>query len=192
MLYRWWDWSGVRLRHANVTWAGHLTRRATCRKALSRIHFGHSSDSPTPQSRVLIAVSPTVDRSLYKAPLASQTWVQFCQCPANRVTIVLVLQSIAFVSILIATCSRVDTIVTPELACEIVRIDRLHVTPDRIFHLNTISRILKSYPLNPIVVLTNDQGRGCRYWARCCVGVWSLTVGQPIRRGACRCILTRR
>lgn len=131
----------------------------------------HSSDSSTSQSRVLITVAPTVNSSLNQSSLPAKTRVQLCQGPTNGVAFSFVHQSIAAVLILVATSSGVNTILSLEFWAKSVNIDRFHVTSDGVFHLHTVSRILKCNPLNTIVILSNDQRCCCWNWTRGSIGV---------------------
>jgi hypothetical protein len=47
----------------------------SCLNRLTIVDLGHSADTSTPQSRVLVAVSPRVDSSLDQSSLSTQAWV---------------------------------------------------------------------------------------------------------------------
>lgn len=90
---------------------------------LPSINLGHSSDAPASQSRILVAVSPTINRALDQATLSTQRHVQFGQRPANGIALGFVDQSVAFVTVLVAASSRIDAVIGLELLAEVVDVD---------------------------------------------------------------------
>lgn len=128
--------------------------------------------SPYPSAsepRVLIAVSPTIHCTLNQSALATQTGIQFCQSPSHLVALRFVIQAVTLVLISRNARPWIDTILGFELLGQAGGIHRLDVASDGVFHLDTVARILKSNPLDTIVVLTNNQRRSRRNWARCCI-----------------------
>jgi hypothetical protein len=123
---------------------------------LSIVNLGHSSDTTTSQSRVLVTVAPAVNRSLNQPSLSAEAGVEFCQGPTNCVALCLVDQAIASVLVFTAASSWVDTIFSLELWTQVVNIDRFHVASNCVLHLYAIARIFKSNPLNTVIVLSNN------------------------------------
>lgn len=161
------------------------------------VDLGHPSHSPTPQTRVLIAVPPAVNRALDQATLAAQAWVQLSERPADRVALSLVVQTISLILILVAAGARIDTVLGLELLRKLVDVDRLDIATDRVLHLYTISRVLECNPLHTVLILPHDKwgsgwdrtGRGIRVHARVVAGgrvhTTSATRGSsrsPLRR----------
>jgi hypothetical protein len=139
---------------------------SSCLNRLTIVDFGHSSNSPTSQSRVLVTISPTIHRSLNQSSLASQTGVELRQGPANRVAFRLIDQPITPVLILAAAGSRINTIFRLEFWTQSLDIHRLDIAPNCVFHLNAVARVLECNPLNPIVILSHNKwcSRGNRAW----------------------------
>lgn len=142
----------------------------------SVVHLRHSPNPPAPQPGILIAVSPAVNCPLNEASFRSKAWVQFSQRPSNRIAFSFINQSITPVLIFRAACSRVDAVLGLEVLAESINIHRLNVASDGVFHLYAISRVLKSDPLNSIVVLTNDQWRSRRNGSGSCIWVHSCAA----------------
>lgn len=129
------------------------------------VNLGHPSDSTTSQSRVLVAVAPTVHSSLDQSSLSTKTWIEFCQCPADCVALGLVDQTVASVLVLATTSSWVNAVLGFEFWAECVNIDRFNIASDGILHLYAIARVFECNPLNTVVVLANYQWSGCWDWA---------------------------
>jgi hypothetical protein len=147
--------------------------------SLSGGHLRHPSYASTPQARVLVAVSPAVDRSLDEAALSAQARVQLCQRPANGVALGFVVQTIPLVLVFGAACAWVHAILGLEVLWQFVDIDRLYVAANCVLHLDAITGVLKSDPLDSVLVLPNDQRSGSRDWA------WgSVRVDIGTARGA--------
>lgn len=130
-------------------------RRMSSRLNLAVIDFGHSSNSSASQSGILIAIPPAVNRSLNETSLSTKTSVQFSQCPTNGVALSLIHQSIPSVLLLAATSTRIDAIFRLEFWVELINIDGFDIASNGVFHLDTVSRVLKRNPLNAVVVLSN-------------------------------------
>lgn len=157
-------------------------------------HLCHPSDTTTPQSGVLVAVAPAVDRSLDEAALSPQARVELRQRPADCVALSLVVQAIALVLVLSAARAGVDTVLSLEVLWQLVNVDRLDIAADCVLHLDAVARILESDPLHSILVLPYDQWCGSGDGTRSSVGVdigaarrTSVHVGRanwrPLRRG---------
>jgi hypothetical protein len=82
------------------------------------------------------------------------------------ITISLISQPVAFILLFRYTSARVNAVLRLELLGQIVRIDALYVTSDRVLHLNAVPRIFESDPLHAVVVLAYDQGSGSRNRSR--------------------------
>lgn len=147
-------------------------RRLNC---LPVVHLGHSPHSSTPQSRILVAVPPTVDCSLDQTSLTSQARIQLCQCPTYGVALGLVMKSVSFVLVLVAACTGIDAILCLEILWQIVYTDRLNVATNRVLHFHPVARVLKRDPLDTILILSDHERRSCRNWAWSSVGVDVLT-----------------
>jgi hypothetical protein len=78
-------------------------------------HFCHPSNTSAPQSRVLIAVPPTVNGSLDQTSLAAKTGVQLGQSPSDSVALCFVDQTISTILVLAAASSGVNAILGLEL-----------------------------------------------------------------------------
>ena len=92
-------WSARTRRHAlwwqaRATWAlwtWVLTwRTRCCFCCVSILNLCHTSNSPTAQPHVLVAVSPAVHGALNQAAFFAQIGVQLRKCPADRVAFALV------------------------------------------------------------------------------------------------------
>lgn len=90
---------------------------------LAIVDLGHSSDASTPQSRVLVAVAPTVNSSLNQTSLPTETRIQLSQSPPNSVAFRLVNQPVATVLILTAAGSGVDAVLRLKFRAQGVHID---------------------------------------------------------------------
>lgn len=135
---------------------------------LSSIDFRHSSHTPAPKPRILIAVPPAVHRSLNQSSLPSQCRVQLRQGPANGVAFCFVDEPVPSILIFAAAGARIHTVLCLELLAEVVHINRFDIASDCIFHFHAVSRILERNPLYAIVILPyNKRSRG-RYgpWCR--------------------------
>ena len=182
----WTHTTQTRLAHASRTARAHVSRWwHPCRTARTRhvrgvsrslnrfsiVDLGHSSDSSTSQSRILVAVAPAVDGSLNQTSFSSQTRVQLSQSPTNSVAFSLVDQAISTVLILTAASSWINAVLGFEFRAQSVNIDRLHVASDGVLHLDTVARIFKCDPLNTIVVLSNHQRSSCWNGSWSCIWV---------------------
>jgi len=116
-------------------------------------YLGLPAHSSAAQSHILIAIPPAVDSALNESALLPQYWVKLRKSPAHRITLALVMQSIALVCVFVAARSGIYAIVRFELLTELVNVDGLNVTPNRVLHFDAISRVLKGYPLDTVVVL---------------------------------------
>jgi len=103
------------------------------------VDFGHPPHSSAAETRVLVAVSPAVHRALDEAALASETWIELSQSPTHRVALGFVVQSVAFVLVLGATCPRVNAIFRLELLRKAVYVYRFYVASNGVFHLDAVS-----------------------------------------------------
>ena len=128
------------------------------------MHLRHSTHSPTPQSYILIAVSPAVDSALDETTLLSKRRIQLRKSPTNRIALTLIVQAISLILVLSATCSRVHTICRLEFWAQFIDIHGFDVTPNRVLHLHPVSRVLKSDPLDSIAVLPHYKRSSCRDW----------------------------
>lgn len=146
---RWWHPCGT-------AGTSHMRRMCSRLNSLSIVDLGHSSNATRPQSRILIAVSPTVNRTLNQSSLAAKTWIQLRQGPSDRVALSLVNQPVSAILVLAAASSGVHAVFRLEFRAQSINIDRFNIASDGIFHLDTIPRVLERDPLNTIVVLTND------------------------------------
>jgi len=132
--------------------------------SLTVVNLRHSPDTSTPQSWILIAVSPTIHRSLNQSSLSTKTRIQLSQCPTNGIAFSLVNQAIATVLILAAASSWVNTVLGLEFWAQGLNIHGFHVTSDGVFHLHAIARIFECNPLNTVIILSNNQWSCCRNW----------------------------
>ena len=85
------------------------------------------------------------------------------------------MQAVALVLVLGAARARVDAVLGLEVLGEAVDVDRLDVAADGVLHLDAVARVLKGDPLNAVLVLPNDEGRGGRDGTGC--GVLVDTAG---------------
>jgi hypothetical protein len=92
------------------------------RNGLSIVNLGHSPDTSASQTRILVAVSPTVHRSLNQSSLAAKARVQLSQSPAHRVALSLVNKTVASILIFATASSWIDTILRFEFGIELVYI----------------------------------------------------------------------
>lgn len=130
------------------------------------IDLCHSAHTSTPQSRILVAVAPTVHSPLNQSSLAAKARIQICQGPTNCVALVLVNQAVSTLLFFAAASSWVHAVLSLELCAEGLNVDRLDVASDGVLHLDTIARVFERDPLNTIVVLTNNEWSGSRNRAR--------------------------
>lgn len=138
---------------------------------LSVVHLCHAADSSTSQAGVLVAVPPTVDRSLDETSLTPKRGVQLCEGPTNRVALGLVLQAVAAVLILRAARPRINTVLRLEFCGEFIRVHGLDITSDGVFHLYAVARILKRDPLNTVLILPHYERGGGGDWSWRGVGI---------------------
>lgn len=139
----------------------HVVTMLRLLNSLAIVDLSHSPHSATPQSWVLIAVPPTVHCSLNQPSLASQAGIQLGQSPTDSVAFCLIVEAVALVLILVATCARIDAIFCLEFLREFFYIDRFDITSDGIFHLDTVPGVLERYPLDTVLVLPyNKWSRG--------------------------------
>lgn len=122
---------------------------------MSAGNLRHSSDTPAAQARILVAVSPTINRSLDQSSLSAQRRVQLREGPTNRIALGFVDQPIPPVLFFAATSSGIDTVLSLEILRQTLHIHGFHVTPDGIPHLHAVPRIFESDPLHPIGILMN-------------------------------------
>jgi hypothetical protein len=97
------------------------------------------------------------------------------KCPANGVALGFVVETIALVLVFGAAGAWVNAVLGLEVLGKFVNVDRLHVAANRVLHLDPVTGVLESDPLNAVLVLSNNQWGGGRNGARCGVGVnvWS-------------------
>jgi hypothetical protein len=113
---RWWHpcWT---------TGASHV-RCVCCRlNRLAIVDLGHSSDTPAPQSWVLVTVAPTVNSPLNETSFPTQTRIQLGKSPSNSIAFGLVDQSVSTVLILAAASSGVNAVLRLEFWAQSVNID---------------------------------------------------------------------
>jgi hypothetical protein len=192
--------SGTGTGRCKTTWDARRDRRSSShvarwlrRESLAPVQFGHPPHASASKSRILVAVPPAVDGSLNESTFPSQRGIQIRKSPTDGVALRLINKSIAFVLVLAAASPRIDTVFCLELLAKIVHIDGFDVTTNSIFHLHTISRILKRDPLYSVAILSHYE-RSCRWnWARCCAGActdaWSCmvnTIGGKGTTSRCR------
>lgn len=175
-------WSHIgRWRHPRgPSWAGHVRWECCDLSSLAIVDLGHPADASTAQPGILVAVSPTIYCSLNQSSLPTQARIQLCQRPADCVTLGLVHQPVPSVLILAATRARVHAILRLELGTEGLDVHRFHIASDCVLHLNAISRILESNPLHSIVILSHDQWGSRGNWARCRIGVDTISCTRHI------------
>jgi len=143
--------------------------------SLPTVDLCHPSHTSASQARILVAVTPTVYCSLNETSLSPQAWIEVSQSPAYRVALRLVVQSIPLVLILGTTSARIHAILRFELLRKCICIHGLYIAPNRVLHLDAISRILESDPLHTVLVLSDNERCRCRYWARRCVWIDACT-----------------
>ena len=176
--------------------ASHMRGCVAAWTAFAIVDLGHPSDTSTPQSRVLVAVAPTVHSSLNQPSLSTQARVQLCKSPSNSIAFGLVYQSIPPVLVFAAASSGVDTVLGLELWAQSINIDRFHIASDGVFHLNAVARILKRDPLHTIVILSHNKWCSCRNWTWSRVRVdsrvltWNIVLIH-LRRSILRMLLLR-
>ena len=124
------------------------------------VDLGHTPHSPTPQTRVLVAVSPAVNRALNQPTLAAQAGVQLGERPANCVALSLVVKAVSLVLILVTARAGVYAVLGLEFLRELIDVYRLDVASDGVLHLHAVSRVLEGDPLDAILVLSDDE-RSC-------------------------------
>lgn len=161
------------------------------RLSLACGHLRHTPDAATPQSRILVTVTPAVDCALDETALAPQAGVQLCQRPTNGVAFGLVVETVALVGILCTACAGVDAVLCLELAGKFVDVDRLHIASNSVLHLDTVARILEGNPLDTVLILTHDKRSGCRNRPRRSIRVDTRTRRRALVHVGCadwRCL----
>jgi hypothetical protein len=161
-------------------WAGTVgagQRWLCCRHLLPVVELGHAPNSPAAQPGILVAISPTIHRSLNQASLPSETRIQLGQGPSDGVAFGFINEPIPAVLVLIATRSWINAVFRLEFGGQLLHVDRLHVASDCIFHLHAVSGILKRDPLHAIVVLAHHERRRRRNRSWRCVRVSSAPTG---------------
>ena len=113
---RWWHpcWT---------TGASHvrgMRRRLNC---FAVVDLGHSSNTSTPQSWVLVAIAPTVNSSLNKTSLSTKARIQLGQSPTNSVALSFVHQTVSTVLVLATASSGVNAILSLEFWAQSINID---------------------------------------------------------------------
>lgn len=124
-------------------------------------HLRHASNTPAPQTRILVAVAPTVHCTLNEAALSTKARVELSKCPAYSVALGLIMQAIALVLILGAASTRIDAVLCLEVCRKLVDVNRLNITADRVLHLNPVAGILKCNPLHAILILSHNKWGSC-------------------------------
>lgn len=90
-------WRPVHTRRPRVTCEVWALRGGSILHGLSAVHLGHAADSTAPQSWVLVAIPPAVDRPLDESALPAEGRVEMRQRPADRVALRLVDLAVALV-----------------------------------------------------------------------------------------------
>lgn len=178
----WWCSRGHVWQSHSLAWHLHLCSHLGHAVVLAVGEFGHAANATRSVLWILVAVSPAVDGALNKSTLSTQTWVELCQAPANGVAVGLVPEAVTPVLILAAASTWVNAVLALKVGAQVVNVDSLNIAADGIFHLDTISRVLKGNPLNPILVLSDNQWCGCWDWAR--VGGWVDTCSWDVVLGS--------
>lgn len=166
-------------RCSGSVWPSHVVAMWRC-NCLSVVHLGHPSHSSAPEARVLVAVAPAVNGSLDQTSLATETRVELCQGPADRIAFRLVVETVTFVRLLVAACARVDTVLRLEFLGQLVDVDGLDVAADGVLHLHPVATVLERNPLHAVLVLPYNEGRGCRNGTGRSVGVDVCRRGSAI------------
>lgn len=125
-------------RCSRPSWSSQVTGMWLRWCLLPCVDFSHSPHASTPQPWVLVAVPPTIHRSLNKASLAPQTWVQLGQCPPNSIAFRLVGKSVPPILLFVAACPWVYAVFCFEIRSQCVYVDRLDIASDGILHLDPI------------------------------------------------------
>jgi hypothetical protein len=89
-------------------------------------------------------------------------------------------QTVALVGVFRAAGARVNTVLSLEIGRELVDVDRLYVASDGVFHLDSVTRVLKSNPLYTVLVLSYNEGCCCRNGTRRSVGVDTRTTRRTL------------
>lgn len=142
-----------------------------CAHRLSTVDLRHPSHTSAPQARILVAVTPTVYRALNETPLSSQARIEMSQSPPDRVAFRLVVQSVALVLIFRTASAGIYAVLRLEVLGKCVGVYRLDIASDGVLHLDAISRVLESNPLNTVLILPNNEWCCCRNRTRCRVRV---------------------
>lgn len=154
-----------------TTGASHVVGMLLGRNGFPVVDFGHSPHATAAETRILVTVAPAVDGALDKATLASQTRVQFRQCPAHCVTLCLVDETVPTVLVLAAAGARVDAIFGLEVGAQMLDIDGLDITSNGVLELDAIPRVFKRDPLHTVSILPHNQWGGGGNRTRSSIGV---------------------
>lgn len=197
-LLSWWCCQTGRIWDPRSAWSPRASYVVSMRRrhCLSVGDFGHSPHSSAPQSRILVAVPPTVYCSLNQAPLSSQAGVQLGKRPAYGVALGLIMQTVAFILVLVAARAGVDTVLGLEVLGKFFDIDRLDIAANGVLHLDPITGVFKSNPLYAVLVLPHNKRGGCGnrsrsgIWVDICASSWSprMHVWTTTRGALRRCL----
>jgi hypothetical protein len=146
---------------ARATWPSHVVTMRRRRDRLTGVHLRLSPHATTPQSRILVAVTPAVNGPLNQAALASQAGVQLRERPTDGIAFSLVMQTVSLVLIFAAACTRVDAVLGLEVLGKFVDVDGFDIAANRVLHLHPIARVFESNPLHAVLVLPHNK-RGSR------------------------------
>jgi len=163
-----------------TTRTSHVSRVSSRLNRLTIADFGHSPHSSTPQSRVLVAVSPTIDCTLNESSFSAQTRIEFGQRPPHRVTFGLVDQTISSVLFLVAACAWIHAVLGLEFRAQGLNIDGFNITSDCVFHLDAVAGVLERDPLHTIIVLSYHQWSSG--WDRTWCSIWVDATSRNIVR----------
>jgi hypothetical protein len=152
---------------------------------LSVVDLCHSPDSSASKTGILVAVSPAINRTLDQATLATKAGVQLRQSPSDRVALALIMKTIALVLIFGAASTRVNAVFGLELLRKTADVDGFDIAADGVLHLDAVSGVLESDPLNTILVLPDDKWRGS--WDRTGrgIGVYTRTCWMTMVNTLC-------
>lgn len=129
------------------------------RTALDRLsgrHLCHATNPSASQSNVLVAVTPAVNGSLDQSTLATQRHIQLSESPSYTVTVRFVHKAVTSVLFLWTACARINTVFLLEFGRKLVRVDRLDIAANGVFHLDSVTRVFKSDPLHAVTVLSHN------------------------------------
>lgn len=177
-----------RAAHTRRRRTGQMVRvRLRGSHCLAVIHLRHAAHTPTPQTRVLVAVSPAVDGALDQTALAAQTRIELCQRPSDGVAFGLVHETVPAVLVLGTAGARVDAVLGLEFLGQGLNVDVLDVAADGVFHLDAVARVFKGDPLDAVVVLADDKRCGGRDGAGSSGCVCGIGGGVAAVGGQGRC-----